>query len=1153
MHPVEKYLRELRQNRSAGVAETSHYGALAGLLNAAGERLRPRVRCVLHPRGTGAGIPDGALFTADQFPRGEGTPLPGVKPERGAVEAKPVADDVRQVVQTEQVARYVAAYDQVLVTTFRDWLLVERGPDGRPRPTERFRMAETEADFWRGAADPRAMTEDVGDRLMEFLQRAMLRKAQITEPKEVAWLLASYARDARFRVERRGELPALAAVREALEDALGVAFRGQHGEHFFRSTLVQTLFYGIFSAWTLWSRNPTGSQFDWKTSLWHLRVPVIGALFAQIATPDRLGPLGLVEVLDWAGDTLNRVVRDEFFARFEEEHAVQYFYEPFLEAFDPDLRKDLGVWYTPPEVVKYMVARVDTVLRDELGIADGLADPRVLVLDPCCGTGAYLVGVLDKIAETLRSRGEDALLGAELKRAATERVFGFEILPAPFVVAHLQLGLLLRRLGVETDTGTGRRVGVFLTNALTGWEPVDEQKHLAFAELEAERDAADSVKRDARILVVIGNPPYNGYPGLAIGEERDLVTAYRETKRAPKPQGQGLNDLYVRFFRMAERRIVEMTGKGIVCFISNYGWLDGQSYTGMRERYLDAFDQIWIDSLNGDKYRTGKLTPDGESDPSVFSTERNREGIQVGTAISLLVRAEPHSGVATLTFRSFWGRAKRRELVDSLDGSFFAPATRFAPVAELGFPFAPRANATGYLDWPLLPQLFPVSIPGVLTARDDVLVDVDREALERRMRFYFDPQVTNDDLLNTHPSFLRETRRFPARETRKQLISRGFLQDRIVRYLYRPFDIRWLYWEPTTKLLDEKRSEYAPHVGPHNVWLSSTKISRKQAFYQPTVTSRTADYNLNEAAAKFFPLYLAPEEHSTSLFDTPEDRTPRPNLSDSAKAYIVEVGGDERELFFHCVAMLHAPAYAIENAGALRQDWPRVPLPADSVHLNASAVMGRQVAALLDPETPVAGVSSGAIRQDLRMFANIARVGGGQLPEEHFALTAGWGHSGKGGAVMPGRGRVVERRYTDEERTAIELGAVEQGIDPAEAVALLGERCFDVYLNNVGYWRCVPVQVWEYTLGGYQVVKKWLSYREEPLLGRALTLDEVREVTGMVRRIAAILLMGPALDGAYAAVKGSTYAWKAPGADAGAAPPPPSPLPTERTDGPTLL
>ena len=191
----------------------------------------------------------------------------------------------------------------------------------------------------------------------------------------------------------------------------------------------------------------------------------------------------------------------QFFEGFEEQHAVQYFYEPFLEAYDPELRKELGVWYTPLEIVKYQVARVDRVLREELDLADGLADPNVIVLDPCCGTGAYLVEVLHRIAATLRDKGGDALVASDLKQAAMNRVFGFEILPAPFVVSHLQLGLMLQTQGAPLSQKKGERVGVYLTNALTGWEPPKgpKQRVMPWAELQEERDAAEHVKRDKKI------------------------------------------------------------------------------------------------------------------------------------------------------------------------------------------------------------------------------------------------------------------------------------------------------------------------------------------------------------------------------------------------------------------------------------------------------------------------------------------------------------------------------------------------------------------------------------------------------------------------------------------------------------------------------
>src|SRR5208282_4920591 len=235
----------------------------------------------------------------------------------------------------------------------------------------------------------------------------------------------------------------------------------------------------------------------------------------------------------------------------------------------------------------------------------------------------------------------------------------------------------------------------------------------------------EHVKREVPILVILGNPPYNSFAGIAkMEEERDLTEAYRTTRQAPAPQGQGLNDLYVRFFRMAERRIVEKTGRGVVCLISNYSWLDGLSFTGMRERYLEAFDRIWIDCLNGDKYKTGKLTPESEPDPSIFSTEFNREGIQVGTAIALLAvgahRDAPKKGAVRepplqVRFRHLWGKTKRQQLLESAVQDGESLYQEVSPSLELRLSFMPAEVNSGYYSWPFLPDLFPTFFPGVQT------------------------------------------------------------------------------------------------------------------------------------------------------------------------------------------------------------------------------------------------------------------------------------------------------------------------------------------------------------------------------------------------------------------------------------------------------
>ncbi len=529
MNPLEKYLRDLRDIRSTGsaVKETSYYPALVGLLNEIGKTLKPKVRCVLTPKNQGAGIPDIGLFVSRQrFDETEA--FINLLPERGVLEVKGTKDDVAKIAKTDQVAKYLQRYGQVLVTNYRDFLLVSK----EAGELEAYRLADSEAAFWQAAANPDRDTAIHGERFVEYLKRVLLSNAPLEAPADVAWFLASYARDAKARVEAAGQV-ALDSIRKALEEALGIQFKDEKGEHFFRSTLVQTLFYGVFSAWVLWHKQAKkpNEQFDWRLASHYLRVPILRKLFHEVSEPGQLERLNLPEVLDWTAAALNRVNRAEFFSRFEAEHAVQYFYEPFLEAFDPELRKQLGVWYTPSEIVEYMVARVDTVLREELHLADGLADPNVYVLDPCCGTGAYLVEVLKRIDRTLKERGEEALAAEELKAAAMHRVFGFEILPAPFVVAHLQMGLLLQSLGAPM--GKDERAGVYLTNALTGWEPpTGPKQRLLYPELEEERDAAEKVKRNTPILVVLGNPPYYGFAGVAVSEERriDRCLPHNETR-----------------------------------------------------------------------------------------------------------------------------------------------------------------------------------------------------------------------------------------------------------------------------------------------------------------------------------------------------------------------------------------------------------------------------------------------------------------------------------------------------------------------------------------------------------------------------------------------------------------------------------------------
>jgi hypothetical protein len=1150
---IERYLTDMGEVRGSrsNVAETSFYPALERLLSDIGKSLSPKVRCVINLANRGAGLPDGGLFSADQFRRK--TRDPDIKenpflvqnPSRGVLEAKAPSEDVRRVAGSEQVERYWKRYGMVLVTNFRSFALIGKGPTGQPCVLESFTLADSESEFWRLTAHPRQAATAHGERMLEYLKRVLLHNAPLAAPQDVAGILASYARDAHLRIDQ-ADLPALTSLRQALEDALGLRFEGEKGEHFFRSTLIQTLFYGVFSAWVLWARRrdakpseKTGfadalrdsaapyvvaGGFDWRSAHYLLRVPMLRALFVQVADPARLGALGLIEVLDWTASALNRVDRVAFFQSFDEGRAVQYFYEPFLHAFDPDLRKELGVWYTPEEIVRYQVERVDAVLRTELGLADGLADPNVVVLDPCCGTGAYLRAVLRRIAITLHDKGGDALVANDLKKAAMERVFGFEILPAPFVIAHLQLGLELETLGAPLSDRSDppERAGVYLTNALTGWEPPKEKpKQIAFPGFDDERDAAGRVKREKPILVILGNPPYNAFAGVSPEEEDGLVEPYKKGLISEWGIKKfNIDDLYVRFFRLAERRVAEVGGRGVVSFISNFSYLGDPSFVVVRRRFLEGFDTIWLDCMNGDSRETGKLTPDGKPDPSVFSTEWNREGIRVGTAIGLLVkRGRARDTETAVRFRHFWGVTKRADLVASLDtGDFNAQYEISDPRKDNRWSFRPSDISTAYLAWPRLTDLCGVAPSnGLMEKRGGALMDDDRAVLETRIKRYLDKGASFDDLKSEGHPLTRDAARYDARKARKKIITmEAFDAGRLRRYALRPYDRTWCYFTSVRPIWNEPRPSLWAQCWDSNAFLLSRFNRSKDPEGVPFYFARgLSDDHLLAPDASAFSLRLKVGvgrrsgdkihgNHALPGMETESEKITA-NLSPSARAYLSSLGLPDPDadqataelIWYHALAIGYSPAYLAENADGIRQDWPRIPLPLAKDSLLASAALGRQVAALLDTEAPVPGVTTGRIQDELRGIAVFQRVDGKPANPEagDLDLTAGWGHPGKGGVTMPGKGKLIRR----------------------------DDGACDIFLNEVAFWRNIPGAVWNYTIGGYQVIKKWLSYREKPLLGRGLTPEEVRYVTEMARRIMVLIALQTSLNDNYREVIKGTY------------------------------
>ena len=507
-------------------------------------------------------------------------------------------------------------------------------------------------------------------------------------------------------------------------------------------------------------------------------------------------------------------------------------------------------------------------------------------------------------------------------------------------------------------------------------------------------------------------------------------------------------------------------------------------------------------------------------------------------------------------FRHLWGQAKREALLETAEAVPDALYARVPPLLPLGLPFVRTAVSEGWFGWPSLPDLFPVSFPGVQDqAATAFLVDIDLDRLKARIADYFDPALGHEEIARRYPSGDEKLDRFcryatPARCARRCLRAAARTRSGFVRHAYRPFDNRWLYWEAEHGLLGRPVPDYRPHVFEGNVWLSAAQHLRRDASEPQTCfAEHLASLHLIERTAIMFPAWLSDNDIGNDDSRNPGARPPasaarriesdddgprrrRPNLSGAALRYLECLGLSVEDLFHHVLAVLHDPAYREANAGALRMEWPRIPLPGwppgsagvppasgpearhhakragrprsqgsgirepqagssgqvvrrEAAHaLAQSAARGRELACLLDSDTPVPGVTSGRPRPEIAAIAVPATTDGRNMAGDDFALTAGWGHYGTGGAVMPGQGLIVERPFTPEERAAL-----------GDALPTLGETTFDVHLNARAFWRNVPAAVWGYKLGGYQILKKWLSYRERAILGRPLHPAEVQHFT----------------------------------------------------------
>ena len=1012
--PFSDYLGAVQKTLSGGHAsEGSHYPTLKTLL----ESLDVGIVATTLPSRIVCGAPDFVVT------KGSAT--------IGYVEAKDIGRSLDEVEKTEQLKRYLASLSNLILTDYLEFRWYVNG------------QCQLKARLGSLAIDGKIRRDKDGIyKVAELLTTFLSHRAEaVGMPRELARRMARQAHLIRnlitsaFEKEPEGGSlhSQLAAFRDNLIPDLSVDY--------FADMYAQTIAYGLFAARCT---NSGGRDFTRRDAAYLLPKtnPFLRKLFNQIAGPD------LDDRIAWLVDDLAQLLAQadmeailkDFGKRTAREDPVVHFYETFLKEYDPKMREMRGVYYTPEPVVSYIVRSIDHLLKTRFDKPLGLADDKTLILDPAVGTATFLYMVTDEIHQAIVSRGQKGLWNDYITEKLLPRIFGFELLIAPYAVAHLKLGLLLLETCYQFKSD--QRLGIYLTNTLE--EAIKHADTLFARGITEDANAAARVKKDEPIMVVLGNPPYSGISANAgvrtvinprtgkpkqeltwIGE---LIEDYKVIDGQPLGERKHwLQDDYVKFLRFGQWRI-ERTGQGILGFITNHGYIDNPTFRGMRQSLMNTFTNIYILNLHGN-VKKKETAPDGSKDENVFD-------IQQGVAIGLFIKETGKEPSGKIHYADLWGsqESKYRTLFEtSINNTKWTELTPTSPFYFFN-PYEEQFKPEYEKGWNVA-DIFLVNSTGIITARDKFVIDFEQESIRRRLGVFLDSNV--DDVEVKEQLSLSENYAWRVSEARKQLMAVKNWESLFNRILYRPFDIRSIYYHPS--VVWRTRSNVMHHmlegknialvcpcrVETAGTWqhvLCSTEVIEHVAVSLKTIDSA-------------FPLYLYPTEGEMQF----EGRHRRPNLTqgfikvvsdrlgltfvEDSKGNLEQTFGPE-DIFSYAYAIFHSPTYRTRYAEFLKIDSPRLPLTSNKELFKALATKGAELVSLHLMESPV-----------LNSFITKYPIAGSNMAEK---VT-----------------------YDDNDKR--------------------------VYINKTQYFEGIPPEVWNFHIGGYQVCQKWLKDRK----GRTLTYDEL--------------------------------------------------------------
>ncbi len=1049
-HLCNTYLRELQVTRDNTLAtdELSLHASLKTFLEQSADYFGQTTVTLTHePRQLEVGRPD---FIA----------MDGLLPI-GYIEAEKFGTDLNALTghAREQNTRFMANLDNFILTNFVDFRLYTEGQlrasaslsieNGRARLPEEVHALETLLNRFFGAG-----------------------ALNITTPEVLAMHLARRTRELQIQIATAvaDEESTLFRMFKAFQEQLLATLTPAD----FADMYAQTLAYGMFAArYTL----PNATNFSRSTAADAMpnSNPFLIELFQQI-TSRRLQNNNVTWMLDEIATLLRSVstdmLRTAFDARTHAEDPVIHFYETFLAAYDARRRVDRGVYYTPQPVISYIVRAVDALLKNVLQKRDGLADTDTLILDPATGTGGFLMEVLNHIRQHVIETDGSAAWSPYVNTSLVERLFGFELLVAPYTIAHLNLSRFLQAHGWRADA---ERIHIYLTNTLE--EAVEREGHIFAEFLTDEANAAVSVKRDLPLLVIVGNPPY---PRSSANPSRDargrlnfiggLIEDYKtiDGQSLGERNYQGLQGDYVKFVRWGQWRI-DKNGEGVLGYIVNNGFLDGILFRGMRRSLMQSFNVIYHLNLHGNS-RVGEDIPEGQSDENVFD-------IQQGVSILLCAKERNNPAPAKVYYADVWGnREEKYRALSELDVQSTewqelhptAPFYLFVPQR------AEEEQREEYARGWAIPDIFQKSSFGIVTARDKLTLHFTKEAVRQTVTDFVSlPEEAARDKYNLG----RDSRDWQIRLAQEDLRNHPDIEKHIVPIRYRPFDTRFTYYTGRSRGFHcRPRPAMSAHLlAAENVALCVARGSKPYAWQHVLVSDAitAAGYVSNKGGAiHFFPLYLYPNSEELGL-STERSVNLKP---DFLKAFAAALGVPRtaqfglpdgispEDILAYIYAVLHSPAYRERYAEFLKYGFPRIPLPTDMAQFQKLVGFGRS---LIDAHLG---------RREDRPF----EIGRSQTTEIDAHL---------GRHELPD----ATSRFEGEGDSV---------------VARVQYRDGHVWINPTQYFSGVPLAVWEFEIGSYQVCEKWLRDRR----GEALSHAAIRQYRQVLAAVAETLKVMGEID-----------------------------------------